>query len=48
MSEFTGHNKKKLPVSPKNDWFGISTIVGCLMPNPFYTYIKYIISKPAL
>ncbi len=24
-------------------WFyGISTIVGYLMPNPFYTYIKYI------
>ena len=27
-------------------WFyGISTIVGYLMPNPFYTYIKYMISK---
>ena len=25
-------------------WFyGISTIVGYLMPNPFYTYIKYMI-----
>ena len=25
-------------------WFyGISTIVGYLMPNPFYTHIKYII-----
>ena len=27
-------------------WFyGISTIVGHLIPNPFYTYIKYMISK---
>ena len=27
-------------------WFyGISTIVGYLMPNPVYTYIKYIICK---
>ena len=30
-------------------WFyGISTIVGYLMPNPFYTYIKYMISKHIL
>ena len=27
-------------------WFhGMSTFVGYLMPIPFYTYIKYIISK---
>ena len=24
------------------DFYGISTIVGHLMPNPFYTYTKYI------
>ena len=30
-------------------WFyGISTIVGHLMPNPFYTYIKYMIYKHIL
>ena len=27
---------------------GISTIVGHLMPNPFYTYIKYMISEHIL
>ena len=27
-------------------WFhGISTIVGYLIPNPVYTYIKYMICK---
>ena len=27
-------------------WFyGMSNIVGYLMPNPFYTYIEYMISK---
>ena len=26
-------------------FYGISTIVGNLMPNPFYAYIKYTISK---
>ncbi len=30
-------------------WFyGISTIVGYLMPDPFYKYIKYMISKHIL
>ena len=30
-------------------WFyGISTIVGHLMPNPFDAYIKYMISKHIL
>ena len=30
-------------------WFyGILTIVGYLMPIPFYTYIKYMISKHIL
>ena len=30
-------------------WFyGISTIVGHFMPNPFYAYIKYMISKHIL
>ncbi len=30
-------------------WFnGISTIVGHLMPNPFYTFIKCMISKHIL
>ena len=30
-------------------WFyGISTIVGHLMPNPLYTYIKYMVSKHIL
>ena len=29
-------------------FYGISTLVGHLMPNPFYTFIKYIISKHIL
>ena len=30
-------------------WFyGISTIIGYLMPNPFYTYILNMISKHIL
>ena len=28
--------------------FGLLTIVGHSMPNPFYTYIKYMISKHVL
>ena len=23
------------------EFYGISTIVGYLMPNPFYTYVEY-------
>ena len=26
-------------------FYSISIIGGCLMPNPFYTYLKYIIFK---
>ena len=30
------------------EFYGISTIVGYLMPNPLYMYIKYMISKHIL
>ena len=42
----------KFTQAAKNDlvWFyGISTIVGHLMPNPFlYMHIEYMISKPIM
>ena len=41
-------NKKK-PIGSGLIWFyGISTTVGHFMPNPFYKYIKYMISKHIL
>ena len=34
--------KKKKKEKKKDGCFGILTIIGYLMPNPVYTYIRYL------